>query len=548
MNEKIKVIYNNEELFLAPGTSLLEISKTYQKDFKYPIVLANLNNYWTELNEVVTKDSKLEFYDLTSREGNRVYLSGLVYLAILATKNLYDDKIKLQIHHSIDKGILLETSNKITKEDVAAIEQEMKKLVASDLPIKKINSKRLEVIDYYETLGEDIKAKTLKYNPSTTITIYEIENEYNYFYSQMPVTTKVLNHFALNFLDDKGFVLRIPTVYANDQIKDYQHKPKMYDLFQRYRKWETAMNLKTAADLNEIVSSGKIGDIIKIDEMRQSSRLMGLAKTISTEKKVKIILVAGPSSSGKTTTSKKIELYLKGFGMNPIAISMDDYFVEREETPILENGNPDYENITAVDLKLFESNINDLINNKEVNVPSFNFLTGKKEYKKKLKLEKEDIIVIEGIHALNPSVLEHVDNSIKFKIYLSALTEINIDNHNRMPTTDNRLLRRIIRDNKTRGHDVDKTLSTWSDVRKGEEKYIFPYQEEADIIFNTALVYELGVLKTYVEPLLYSVKPDSPNYSEAIRLINHLRVFLPIPSEDIPDDSILREFIGNSYF
>lgn len=548
MSNKLKIKYNDEEFFVDYGTTALEISKKYETHYKFPIVLASVNGFLVELSTQIINDCEINFYDLTEKTGNRVYLSGLLFVVILAVRNLYQDRLKVEVHHSMNKGLLIETNEAVNPDDVDKILKEMQRIVNEDLVINKTNSNRLEVIKYYESLKEYSKAEALKYNSSTTVTMYEVEELFNYFYSLMPAKTGVLKHFDLSYLDENSFLLIMPTVFDHNHTENFRPFHKIHKVFKDYRKWEQAIGIKTASDLNKIISSGKIGDIIKIDEMRQNTLIMEVAQQIKEIGKTKIILIAGPSSSGKTTTSKKLELYLSGFGLKPFAISMDDYFVDRTNTPRLPNGNYDYENIKAVDLQLFDQQISDLIAGKEVVMPTYDFISGEKKFKNKVKLGTDDIIIIEGIHALNPQLLKNIDNEMIFKIYLSALTEINIDNHNRIPTTDNRLLRRIIRDNTTRGHDVDKTLSTWDEVRAGEEKYIFPYQEEADVILNTALIYELGVLKTYVEPLLYSVEPSSKNYPEAIRLINYLRVFLPVPSDDIPDDSIIKEFIGKSYF
>ena len=323
----------------------------------------------------------------------------------------------------------------------------------------------------------------------------------------------------------------------------------MFKVFKECREWTKLMKIETIADLNGVVSRGKIADLIRIDETLQSNRLLSVARKIVDNKKdKKIILLAGPSSSGKTTTTTKLCMYLKSFGLNPKMISMDDYFVDRDKTPVNEKGEKDYESIDAVDNELLTKQVDDLLNSKEGLAPIYNFKEGVKEFVKEMKLDKDDILLIEGIHALNPKVLKEIPAKNKFKIYLSALTELNIDYHNRFPTTDNRLLRRIIRDNRTRGYNVVDTLKVRNNVRNGEEKYIFPYQDEADVTINTALIYELGVLKTYVEPLLYSVDEDSIYYEEAKRLLNVLRLILPIPSESIPDDSIIREFIGGSCF
>ena len=425
----------------------------------------------------------------------------------------------------------------------------MKKIVEMDMPITKMTIDRLEAIDYFEKIGEDVKAGVLRYNTNTYITLYRLGNYYNYFYSLMPSSTSKLGAFDLTYIKEDGFLLQFPTTYIPDKIKKYEPHPGMFEVFQEYRDWAKIMHVENSVDLNRVISSGKISDLIRIDETLQSNKLLMLARRINENKdKIRIVLLAGPSSSGKTTTSKKLCMFLQSFGLHPKVLSMDDYFVEREENPKDEKGNPDYECLEAIDLNLFDSQLGDLLSGKEVKIPTFNFSLGKKEYHNTMKLEKNDIIVIEGIHAIDPKILTNIPRENKFKIYISALTELNMDNQNRVSTTDNRLLRRIIRDNRTRGYDVEHTLKSWPSVRAGEEKYIFPFQDEPDYTINSALIYEIGVLKTYVEPLLYSVPNDSPYYEEAKRLINFLRLFLPIPADDVPKDSILREFIGNGCF
>ena len=323
----------------------------------------------------------------------------------------------------------------------------------------------------------------------------------------------------------------------------------MLEVFTKYKEWAKLINVQNSVDLNKVVSTGKINDLIKMDECIQSNRLLYLAKEVNDKKnKIKIILIAGPSSSGKTTTSRKLCMYLKIFGLNPIALSMDDYFVERNENPKDENGNYDYECLEAVDVKLFDKQVGQLLNGEEVTIPTYDFSLGEKEFREKVKLGSNDILIVEGIHALDDRILMNIERNKKYKIYISPLTVLNVDNHNRISTTDNRLLRRIIRDNRTRDYPPEKTLAQWASVRQGEEKYIFPYQDDVDALVNSAAVYEIGVLKTYVEPLLHSVERTSPYYEDAKRLINFLRLFLPIPSESIPEDAIIREFIGGGYF
>ena len=549
MIEEVKVTINGKEETVPSGITLLQLSKEYQKDYRFPIILASVNNVYRELSYVVNDPCGITFYDLNSKIGNRAHIAGLTFLLVVAVKEIFGLDANIKVMHSLDKGIYIKTTFPLTETILKSIARKMLKLVEMDLSITKVSVDRISAIHYFESINDLAKAKIMKYNTNTSITLYRLSNYYNYFYGQMPPSTSCLKDFKLTYVDDNGFVLQFPTEYSHNQIKAYTHHPNMFKVFKECRDWTKLMKIETIADLNEVVSHGKIADLIRIDETLQSNRLLNVARKIVDNKKdKKIILLAGPSSSGKTTTTTKLCMYLKSFGLNPKMISMDDYFVDRDKTPVNEKGEKDYECFEAVDNKLLTKQINELLEGKEVLAPIYNFKEGVKEFVKELKFNKDDILLIEGIHALNPKVLKEIPAKNKFKIYLSALTELNIDYHNRFPTTDNRLLRRIIRDNRTRGYNVVDTLKVWNNVRSGEEKYIFPYQDEADATINTALIYELGVLKTYVEPLLYSVDEDSPYYEEAKRLLNVLRLILPIPSESIPDDSIIREFIGGSCF
>lgn len=549
MNETIEVLVNNKKIQVPKGTTLEEISKSFSDTCRFPILLGKMGNRLRELNYVVNKPCKIEFLDLTSREGNRVHISGLTYILIYTLKSLYGPNANIKVQHSLDKGIYIETNFDLDEEKVNQIKSGMRKVIDNDLDIVKLTIDRLEAIKYFESIKDYVKADIMKYNTNTYISLYRLGNLYNYFYTMMPTSTSRVKDFDISFANKNGLVLRFPTVFINDRIKEYQPHPNMFKVFQESRDWAELMRIENAADLNRVVSKGKINDLIRMDETLQSNKLLEIARNINDQKdKIKIILMAGPSSSGKTTTSRKLSMYLRSFGLRIRPISMDDYFLEKDETPLGEDGTPDFESLAAMDLKLFDEQIAKLLNKEEVTIPTYNFLIGKKEYKDKVKLKDNEILVIEGIHGLDTNILTNIPRENKYKIYLSALTELNIDNHNRISTTDNRLLRRIIRDNRTRGYDVTHTLESWGKVREGEEKYIFPYQDDADFTFNTGLIYEIGALKTYVEPLLYSVDDDSPYYEEAKRLIDFLRLFLPIPSDAIPADSIIREFIGNSYY
>lgn len=549
MIETIEVEIKGKKYQMSKGMSLEEISTEFQKDFKYPILIAKVNNRLRELTRTIEEDSVIEFLDLTSKEGNSTHISGLTYVLLYAVKKLFGEDADIIVQHSLDKGIYIETTFKLTENRVKNIKETMKTIIEADTPIIRSTVDRTEAIKYFKSKNDDSKAGVLSYTTNGYVTLYRLGNYYNYFYNQMPTSTGRVKDFDLTYVKDDGFILQFPTVFHPDKIPAYKHHPHMFEVFQEYRDWAKIIGVENSVDLNRLVSLGKINDLIRIDETLQSNRLLNLAKEINKRKKdIKIVLMAGPSSSGKTTTSRKLRMYLESFGLHPRVLSMDDYFVERAENPMDENGNPDYECLEAIDLKLFDKQIEELLNGKTIKVPTYNFPLGTKEYKGEMSLGEEDILLIEGIHALDSKILTNIPRSKKYKIYISALTELNIDNHNRVSTADNRMLRRMVRDNRTRNNNVEHTLKAWHSVRKGEEKYIFPYQDDADFTFNSALIYEIGVLKTYVEPLLYAVPQDSPYYAEAKRLIEFLRLFLPIPADVIPQDSILREFIGGSCF
>jgi uridine kinase len=545
----VDVTINNKKYQYSKDVTLEEIYTEHQDKLKYPIILARVNNRLRELTQKISIDSTVEFLDLTSCEGSRAHVNGLVFILLYAVKKLYGPGANVVVQHSLDRGIYIQSSFKLTEEKLQRIKDEMKDIIKKDLPITKLTIDRIEAMKYFNDIGDTTKAGVMRYNTDNYITLYRLGSLYNYFYNLMPPSTGKIKDFDLTYINDNGFVLRFPTVYINDKIPKYKHHENMFKVFTEYKDWAKLIGIENSVDLNKIVSTGKISDLIKIDETLQSNRLLNVAKEINNKKdKVKIVLMAGPSSSGKTTTSRKLCMYLESFGLHPKTIGMDDYFQDKVDTPLDENGNYDFECLEALDLKLFDKQIAALLKGETVETPTYNFTLGIKEFHHHMHLDDKDILIIEGIHALDSKILTNIDRDKKFKIYISPLTELSMDDHNRIPTTDNRLLRRIVRDNRTRNYSVEKTLKQWSSVRVGEEKYIFPFQDEADATINSAAIYEIGVLKTYVEPLLYSVESDSEYYEEAKRLIRFLRLFLPIPSDAIPEDAIIREFIGGGYF
>ena len=549
IKDNIQVFVDGKSVDVVEGTTFLELSKMFYEDSKRKPIIASVNGKYRELSEVITKDDDIKFLDLTNYFANNVYLNGLIFLVNYAFNEVFNGKNIITVKHSADKALCIETSDKITKEDLKNVENKMKSLVEANLPISKVTVLKSEALEYFLKMNDSKKAKLLEYMTNTYIHLYKMGNMYNYVFSKMPSETSCLGEFKLTYLDSNEFVLQFPTVYINDRIKPYVHHEKLFEVFKQEKEWAKLINIETAGDLNDVVASGNIDYLIRISETLQNNKILDQVKEIKKSGyKIKIVLISGPSSSGKTTSCYKLAMYLVSFGLTPKVISMDNFFKERTETPKKANGEYDFESLDALDLKLFNKTLKDLLDGKTVKMPTFDFYSGEKKFREVMTLAQTDILLIEGIHALNPKLLPDIPREYKYKVYLSPLTAINIDKDNRMSTTDNRLLRRMIRDNRTRGYNVSRTLDLWDDVREGEEKYVFAYQDEADYVFNTSLIYEFCILKTYVLPLLYSVKSDDKNYNEAVRLMKILDVFLPIPSEAIPADSLLREFIGGSCF
>lgn len=533
------------------GTTLLEISKSFQKYFNYPVLVARVDNEMADLSKKVNHNCSVDFYDRSSSIGNSVYSRSLYFMLVLAVKRVLGSNTDVIVEHSIDKGVYCEIIGAdVDKPIISKIENQMLQIVQEGYLFTKVNVSRYDTIKYFKKLNRMDKVKALKYISNSYITLYRLDDLYDYLYSEMVYSTRELDEFKLTYIRDNGFVLSYPDIYNPECTLDYVHHKKMYDTFLDYTKWGRILEIDNAADLNELVSTGKYDNLIRLSEAYYNSQLSRIADDIYKYKNdIKIVLIAGPSSSGKTISAKKLEIYLQSHGLKTHQISLDDYFHNRDDTPKDENGDYDFESIRAIDIELFNQHLSKLLNKERVLLPEFNFVNGTREYKNKwLQLGDNDILVIEGLHGLNEELTQSIEKKHKYKIYISALTQLNIDIHNRVHTTDTRKLRRIVRDNKYRGYNAADTLKMWPSIRDGEEKYIFQYQDEADIIVNSALVYELGVLKTYAEPLLFSVDENDEVYPEALRLINFLRGFLPVPSDNVPNDSILREFIGGSCF
>ena len=549
MQTIIITLNNGKKEEYVKGIKVKEILNKMSKEEREDAILIKYNNKKVDLETELKKNGTLQIYDINTLEGNRIYERGLLYLFIYVTNNILEKDTKVIVKHSIDKGIFCKIDKKVEDKDVLEIKKQMKELVSKNIPFTKMDTTKYEAIEYFKSIKREDKAKTLFYDTSKYVSLYKLDENYNYIVGDLPSSTGVLKYFDLSLIKDKGIVVRFPSIYDNKKVKRYIHHTNYFNTLEEYSAWGNNLNINNIGELNDYITSNKPADIIQLSEIMQDYKLLSIAEQIVLNKEdYKIILLSGPSSSGKTTSAMKLSLYLKSLGLNPTHLSLDDYFHERIETPLGEDGKPDFESITAVDIKLFDSQISKLLKGTKVVVPTFNFIDGKKEYKRTVQLKENDILIIEGLHALNEELLTNIPKKKKFKIYVSPLTYLNIDNYNRISMTDLRLLRRMVRDNRTRGYSPSVTLGTWMKVRSGEEKHVFPYQDNADALFNTSLAYELSVLKTYAEPLLFSIKEDDPEYQTAQRLIELLKFVLPIPSESVPKTSILREFIGDSYF
>lgn len=549
MSKLITIMYDGKENKYPVGTTLAEISKDFEKNCKYPILISEVDNNLRELSDEMLKGGSVKFCDRTTSVGLSVYGRTLQFILVYALRRI-EPKAHLRVENSIDKGFYCEiTGVDLNKTLINNIEKEMKKIVSEDWEIIKFNVRRSDAIEYFAKRKMYDKVNVLKYISNSYISLYRIDDVYDYFYGHLASRTGVIDEFKVNYIKDRGFVVSYPTIENPDVTLDYVHHEMLFNKFCDYKNWSKMLGIENASDVNNYVTNGDFTDLINLSETYYESQLSDIANKIFVNKKIKIVLIAGPSSSGKTTTAKKLSIYLQSRGLKTHYLSTDDYFVERENTPKHKDGSYDFECVEAVDVTLFNKTLLDLLNGKEVNLPEFNFRLGKKEYKgKTLKLGEDDIVIVEGLHAINEKLTPAIEAKNKYKIYISPLTQLNIDDHNLIHTSDIRRLRRMVRDNNFRGYSASDTLNSWSSIRKGEEKYVFPFQDEADIVINSSLLYEIGVLKLYAEPLLFSVKENENCYPEAIRLINFLRNFLAIPSENVPKDSVLREFIGGSCY
>ena len=548
----IKVTAGQSIYEVEEGTTLEQLAKQLQKKEEPVILLAYMDGKLTELFTEIKKDCHVRFVTLKEQAGYMAYKRTATFIFLKACEDLLGkgESMKIAIDYSIGNSIFCDFSSMervVDDKFVHSIQKRMEQLYESDLPITKRSLDTDQASRYFDSVGLRGKRELFKFRRESKTNIYSMNGYDNYFYGYMAPSTGYIPTFLVSAYQH-GVVLQIPKRKQTEEIVPFTPQPKLFHVMQRSREWTKTMGVDTVGALNDEITYGNINHLILLQEGLQEKLLADIADEIVSKNK-RIILIAGPSSSGKTTFSHRLSIQLEIAGLTPHPVSMDDYFLDRELSPRDENGNYNFETIASLDVNLLTKHINQLLNGEEVDVPSYNFVTGKREYHgHKLKIGQKDVLVMEGIHGLNGTLTNEIPEDAKYRIYVSALNQINLDEHNRIPSSDGRLLRRIVRDAMTRGNDARETISRWDSVRKGEEDNIFPYQEEADVMFNSAQVYEIAVLKQYAEPLLFAVPKDCPEYQEAKRLLKFLEYFLNIPSEAIPKTSLLREFIGGSCF
>ena len=531
------------------GSTLSDIFREFNLSMEFGPVSAKVNNKVEGMHYRVYHSKDVEFLDLRSPSGLRAYIRSLFFVLCKAVHELYPD-CKVDIDIPVSNGYYcdLHIGRAVTLEDVDKIRNRMKEIIKARIPIRRHECTTENAITIFRNSGSQSKVKLLESVGSLYTTYYEIDGYYDYYYGTVLTNTSKLRLFGLEKYYD-GLLLRIPSIDDPSRLGELVRQDKMFDIFQEHHRWQKILGLRTIGDLNEVMSANKTTELINLSEALQEKKIANIADEIANRKGVKMVLIAGPSSSGKTTTCKRLSIQLLTNGIKPIGISLDDYFLDRDKTPLDESGDYDFESLYALNIPLLNQQMNALFNGEEVELPKYNFQQGKSEKSgRRLKLEGNEVLVVEGIHALNPELTSQIPDEQIFRVYASALTTILLDTHNYVPTTDNRLLRRIIRDYKYRGVSAQETIRRWASVRAGENKWIFPFQENADAMFNTAMLFELAVIKSQAEPLLELVPENAEEYSEAYRLLKFLKYIKPIPYRQVPPTSLLREFLGGSSF
>lgn len=541
---------NNGQTLTAPiGSTLSEVFRDAGIDMKYGPICAKVNNKVEGMHYRIYHNKDVEFLDMISGSGSRNYTRSLFFVLCKAVHDLYPQS-KVVIDIPVSKGYYVDLTigHEVTDDDVASIRQRMQQIIDAKMPIRRFEVPTEDAVKMFEEKGDKAKSKLLRSAGSLYTTYYQIDDYVDYYYGSLLTNTSKIYLFGLEKYFN-GLLLRIPDLKDPGTLPQMTRQDKMFEIFREHHHWQEIMGLRTAGDFNEMVRKGQATNLINVSEALQEKKLTEIADEIASHKDVKLVLLAGPSSSGKTTTCKRLSIQLLANGIKPLQISLDDYFVDREHTPKDDKGEYDYESIYALNLKLINDQFNALFRGEEIELPKYNFQTGRSEKSgQKLRMQPNNVLVVEGIHALNPELTAQIPEAQKFRVYVSALTTILLDDHNYIPTTDNRLLRRIIRDYKYRGVNAQETIHRWPSVRAGENKWIFPYQENADVMFNSAMLFELAVIKQQAEPLLEQVPENCEEYSEAYRLRKFLKYFQPIPNRDIPPTSLLREFLGGSSF
>ncbi len=551
-NKMIRVTVNGLEYQFPAGSSYGEILASCSKEGEMPVALARVNGQCRELFHAAEADCAVEPVRINESIGFRSYRRSMSFLLLTAIRNVYGDKTagETMLHHSMGDGFYFVPGDgkQADQEFLSKVAEEMKRLVDRKLPIRKSSMSVSDARNYFREHYMEKKSNLFKYRVASQVNVYELDGFIDYFYGFMLPDTEKLGVFQL-IPYCEGFILQMPEIADLTRVPDFAPSPKVFAAQVEMAKWGENMGINTVSDLNDAICSGSVEDMLLYAEALQEGKLSDIAEQIAQKKTVKFVLIAGPSSSGKTTTSRRLSVQLRAKGLRPHPISLDDYYVNREDTPLDENGEYDFECLEAIDIEKFNEDMEALLEGKEIELPVFNFKTGHREYRGNfLKIREGDVLVLEGIHCLNDKLTAMLPDESKFKIYISALTQLNVDNHNRIPTTDGRLIRRMVRDYRTRGTSAAATISRWPSVRRGEEKNIFPFQEEADAVFNSALIYELAVLKLSAVPFLYQIPEDAPEYEEAKRLLKFLSYFVAVPTEMIPNNSILREFVGGGCF
>ncbi len=548
-NITIRCINNNTKKVVETGSTLSDIYPLMGLDMKYGPVSAKVNNKVEGMHFSLFHNKNVEFLDMHSPSALRGYTRTLFFVLCKAVHDIYpESSVVIDIPVSNGYYCDLHLGHEVTPEDVDKIRNRVQQIIDAHIPVKRFEVPTEDAVRMFQDKGDMAKVKLLKSTGRLYTTYYQIDDYVDYYYGSLLTNTSKLYLFGIEPYY-KGILLRIPSKQDPSKLGPLVKQNKMFEIFQEHHKWQNIVGIRTVGDFNDAVAKGHATEIVNVSEALQEKKISQIADSIAARKGVKLVLLAGPSSSGKTTTCKRLSIQLLANGIKPLEISLDDYFVDRAHTPRDENGEYDYESIYALNLKLINEQFNALFRGEEVELPRYNFQTGMSEKSgKRLKMSDNNVLVVEGIHALNPELTAQIPEEMKFRVYASALTTILLDDHNYIPTTDNRLLRRIIRDNKYRGVSAQETIHRWPSVRKGENKWIFPYQENADVMFNTAMIYELAVIKSQAEPLLEQVPEDCEEYSEAYRLLKFLKYFKPIPYKQLPPTSLLREFLGGSSF